>query len=440
MKKRMTAALLGCLLILAQACGDDSDHGGAGPEPAASFPTDSGTGYLYDAGPMKIVELNGTYYDMGRQYGHLLRDPIQGLFQRLDAKLNLADGFLPSVFRAIYEGYIDSRQQALLQGLAAGSGLTREQAALLNVSILFVYFGECSVFSAWDGMTADGYTITGRNWDIPAEGFPAVFRGSTVVAVLNPAGEFHDGHEDNSVALIGPAGWFLGLTVLNEKGLYFEYNNGTLSIPLDYNLEFILSALGGRVTEGLTQNFRAALDDDDRDEVDRYFTANRVLVASLVQVADETEAWHYERSLYEPSRKVQSPSGGDYLYDNPAGTDIFTNHFFFTDWEHQRFLYTSLENDSPSKTFRRLAGMQDLARSYGAPMTVETVEAIMETPIQEGGPLVNRGTQETMPDILDVTNYAAVTDIHDRVFYVYPANEDSGSGWITIDLKKYFHP
>jgi hypothetical protein len=67
-------------LLVMSACGR-----GTSQTPRSSFRTPTGTGYLSRSGPLRILNLQGTYSDMGRQYGALLKHELRELFDQTDA-------------------------------------------------------------------------------------------------------------------------------------------------------------------------------------------------------------------------------------------------------------------------------------------------------------------------------------------------------------------
>jgi len=224
---------------------------------------------------------------------------------------------------------------------------------------------------------------------------------------------------------------------MNSKGLYFEYNNGTTSIPIPDPLSPFSQQ------NGLMQNFYLALDSDTLEEVDTEMTSSKAAVACIVQVADENRAWHYERSPYAVSRKVQSASAsGDCgqhsycYYANPSDTDIFTNFFYLHDWENQdpRSFDLSLAGDSDSKAVRRLYNMQNLAQIYSNNNDVNAVKTIMTTPLDSGGPFLDG----SIIGAEDYTFFSSVADIKNRILHVNSQTNNNPSHWTAIYLNQYF--
>ena len=189
------------------------------------------------------------------------------------------------------------------------------------------------------------------------------------------------------------------------------------------------------------QNFYLALDSDTLEEVDTEMTSSSAAVACIVQVADENRAWHYERTPYQVSRKVQSASAsGDCeqssycYYANPSDTDIFTNFFYLHDWDKQIGFELNLAKDSDSQAVRRLYNMQNLAQTYSNNNDVNAVKTIMTTPLDSGGPFLDGSIEGAE----DYTFFSSVVDIKNKILHVNSQTNDSPSQWTSINLNRYF--
>lgn len=440
--------LTAAALLIFTACSNDS------AAPSSSFSTGTGTGYLRRSDTLWILNLEGSYTDMGRQYGALLKDELQTLY----AQVNSAVGFgqpTTQFILSLLKANRDPREIQILDGMARETGLSPDQHEFLNASLFFIYANlGCSACSATGSQTESGFTIAGRNFDNPRGVFSSILKGKSVLVIYNPRDQFTGAppHRDNSVAAMTQIGWIYGLTNLNSKGIYLEYNNATNSIPippLDMHdpanpdkLIYILS----HIEDGLHQNLYAAFDSDTLEEVDARLSG-KAAIATITQVADKNRVWHYERSPYEVAKKILAGGArGSHSYDNPPDMDIFTNHFFIDTWLHQNLdLYTRFETggiDSGSRTFARLTNLQKLARQSAGRITAETMKTIMTTPLRNdgtGGPFI--GWELTNPD---VTHFTSVTDIAGRVMHIYPnvdahpSFDDYRAQWAAIDLKREF--
>lgn len=439
MKPRIASFVLVLItVLLTVSCGNDTSS------TTASFETPTGTGYLRKSNTLWILNLEGSYTDMGRQYGALLKNELATLDGELEKILG-RNFSVPSVVAAV-KNQMEPREDLLLTGMEQESGLSRYQLERLNTSLFFIYDSGCSAFAATGAQTESGFTIAGRNFDNPRGEFSRILRGNSILVIFNPKDQFtgNGSHRDNSVAIMTQIGWLYGLTTLNSKGIYLEYNNGMNSIPLPTNSATLLAQLSTK-RDGLHQNLYAALDADTLEEVDARFAAP-VAVATITQVADKSRIWHYERSpdFYNPEPTVHAKKlnagearGGTQGYDNPPNMDIFTNHFFLVDWHNQQLIY-SLTNDSGSKTFARLRNLQDLAKQPGIIINPATMKEIMTTPLRAdgtGGPFI-----PTELDSPDVTHFTSVTDIANKIMHIYPYVDTlpDAPHWSVVDLNREF--
>lgn len=409
MKSRVVWFIILALASLAlSSCGCDSSS----PPVKASFSTPTGTGYLRKSDTLWILNLEGSYADMGRQYGALLKNELGTLFTHMDAAIGY-NAPATTLTLNLVKKEMDSREMQMLTGLAMESGLDFDKLEFLNASLFFMYDVGCSAFAATGSQTVSGFTIAGRNFDNPRPKYSQILSGNSILVIYNPKNQFtgNGAHRDNSVAVMTQIGWLYGLTNLNSKGIYLEYNNATNSIPID-------KTKIGQIMNGLHQNLYASFDSDSLEDLDLKLSGP-ALVATMTQVADKNRVWHYERSPYEPAKKIRAGDAkGAYFYDNPPDMDIFTNHFFNDSWLHQRFIYTSPANDSGSRTFARLVNLQNLARQAAGKITPEKMKEIMTTRLLadgSGGPFIAWGL-----DNPDVTHFTSVTDIANTVMHIYP--------------------
>ncbi len=443
LSRLLRLSLLLATLLLLMSCGSDS----SAPPASATFSTPTGTGYLRKSDSLWIINLEGSYTDMGRQYGALLKNELADLFIRIDRLVTPAERGLVNLVKQQSE----TRESQLLAGMAQEIGLTSDQLELVNATLLFMYTtGGCSAFAATGNQTIGGHTIAGRNFDSPRGDYSTIFSNKSILVIYNPKEQFtaNGSHRDNSVAIMTQIGWIYGLTNLNSKGLYLEYNNATNSIPISLkkadgttDIDEMQNRLKSQM-DGLHQNLFASFDCDTLEELDAKMTdpLKMPAVATMTQVADQDRVWHYERSPYEPAKKIAAGEAkGAHAYDNPVNMDIFTNHFFFATWQHQNLdLYTNYAahgTDSASRTFARLINLQNLAKQSAGAITPAKMKEIMTTRLMtdnSGGPFISWGLSND-----DITYFTTVTDIANRVMHVYP-NVDTFPRWGIIDLKQEF--
>ena len=122
-------------------------------------------GWLEEQNGIKILHLNGSYYDMGYQHGFLLKDEIIANFNafcnwivekgftyvQLVQRWNIMKPLLPLC-------YIEE-----MTGMADGSGLSLENISVYNVGFYLVV--NCGSFAIWGNSTTDGILYHARSHD-----------------------------------------------------------------------------------------------------------------------------------------------------------------------------------------------------------------------------------------------------------------------------------
>lgn len=259
-------------------------------------------GQLYKQDAVHLIVLNGSHYEMGRQYGHLLKEQIQWHLGELENDFLVNPGgnnpvdrpapllsheelkakFMPGYYRA--QPY---SQKQMLKGAAETAGLTLEQMVfmdhMLQAVIMAAGISGCTSAAVWGGASKDGRLYTGRNHD-----FGKAWRDRLgqigVIRVTNPTGS------EISVAAATRAGQVnTAIDLMNSKGLYIEFNNADNVRPTS-----------------LPTNMRA-IDDQSYSLVADYQSVAELNVvvpnlkssdALLMLAADPTEARYFELSPY----------------------------------------------------------------------------------------------------------------------------------------------
>ena len=111
-------------------------------------------GWLEERNGVKILHLNGSYYDMGFAHGILLKDDIWKSYrtQLVFSEKNYYD--YERILSVWYdmEPHIPERYKEEMQGLADGANMTFEQVAIINtIPEIFNTFYEdaCCQISLW---------------------------------------------------------------------------------------------------------------------------------------------------------------------------------------------------------------------------------------------------------------------------------------------------
>ena len=257
-------------------------------------------GQLYEQNAVHIVVLNGTYYDMGRQYGHLLKEQINWHFNEIKNDFmvqiggnNPVDQPAPLmdhdvVTKMLMEGFYSAlprNHKQMIKGAAETSGLALEDMVLMDCMLQSVLYaggiggGGCTSAAVWDEASADGRMYTGRNHDF-GKAWRERLGKIAVVRITNPK------DSDISVAAFTRAGQVTSaIDLINSKGLYIEFNNADNVRPLSLPTKM-------RATDNLA--FSLVSDYESVKELDLVVPALKSNDALLMLVADPNQAKYFE--------------------------------------------------------------------------------------------------------------------------------------------------
>ena len=328
-------------------------------------------GLLYKAGKFNVVELHGNFRQMGRQYGHLLKDDLQKFY-----KLSIADtlvkekhleyGVAKYVSAELCKRF-PQRFKEIFYGIAETSGMELEKLLVLNELVTLSHImGDavhCSYIATWDDYSADGTMITGRHFDYPE--FFNKFADYVTVTIFNPT--------DGSVptATVGFLGGIEAVTAMNRGGLFAEVNDGTPSG-------------GNTFMENRIFNFIQILDflfnSSDMTQLDAAMFSSQPVVAILLNVADSNVSYSYEWPTFGIRRRVQ---------DKP-GLLVSTNHFVDPSWG------IAQPSGDIFQTVSRRTNLLALGEKYKGKFSVKVMMEVLDTPYEKGGAQRPRNIYETI--------------------------------------------
>ena len=370
---------------------------------ASSF--EGGTLYKTKDGKYNVLDLHGTYREMGRQYGYLLKDEMQAMYNETKADLvrrgmNEQEQYFES--NTVYQNY-PQRFKEIIIGMSETSGLTLEEQVTLNGALgnLFnVFFfhatpGDpaigCSGTAFWGDYSKDGKLYFGRNWDASQDLMAPYIKYLTLAV-------YHPKEGGNAVANLEYAGAVYTETAMNDKGIFLELNNGGQSDPESYP---------GRQIAVL-ELFAFAIDYSTLSEMESAFETTLASDAYLVQVADSSVAYSFEWATYGVRKRSENVSGLLVTYNSfvppyPEGWVV---------------------NPEPVLDVRR-ANLLSLANSpeYKGKMDVEKYKEFLSVRIEDGGALTSG------------TNFQVIAIPEDRVLWIYGVGY---SDWSEVDLKPLF--
>ena len=355
-------------------------------------------GKLYKAGNIGVLQLSGSYKEMGRQYGGLLKDEIQEFYTIVVDEHYIKDKGLKyeeikGFSEAVYTRYPE-KFKALMSGINETSGLPLEKIVILDqvlgIQFIIAQQGECSAVATWGEYTGGKPLVLGRNLDLAVD-FKEFSRFLNVV-VYNPV-------DDIPTAVVCYPGEITSFTGMNANGVFFEINEGAKSGGNIINEDRLMLPV---------ELVRFLTDYSDFNEFDAAMNTTRSNYAFIVQVADKDAAYSYEASVFDIKRR----SGQE------PGLLVATNDFVNPAWGLTPPL------DAEDKSVQRRDNLLGLANTYKGRITPDTMMQIMDIPFEEGGAAwTNRTAYQVVVEPANNTLWMKTRGIQD---------------WVEIDLNKYF--
>ncbi|MEI6172107.1 MAG: C45 family autoproteolytic acyltransferase/hydrolase [Bacteroidota bacterium] len=393
MRKDFFILILGILLT---ACSSKDN------EPSGDL-YEGGKLYRSHSGAFYIAELHGTFHQMGRQYGLLLKQQIGAFYQEaindyLIGERGVKYDALLQSGRNYYKDFSQSFRD-YLDGMAETNGLDADKTYILSEAIYILGFMGCSSLSAWGEYTPDGQTVTGRNLDLP---FASLRKFSKYlhVVVWNPA------DYPASVASIDYIGGLFYQTALNSKGVFMELQNGENS---DTAHPTGRENANNILLESLFRNTTA-------NEVDKWFHTNLPDCGLIMNASFADHTTIYEWSTFRVAAR------------NADGLISATNDFFDPSWHSYPIPFFDSVNEGIGYTWTRRKNLMRLGEQYRGDITPEKMMMIIDQTLPLDG--------ATFPESgLIKTIYSVVVRPSELKIW-FKVREYSG--WEEIDLKSYF--
>lgn len=290
------------------------------PASAASIPESSGkiltvadadrtfeNGLRADVNGIAVVSLYGTWREMGRQYGMLMKDRLDEVFFFVNTIIEYSVGNAEKArsIIAVQTAQTPYRIREFFEGAAETSGLTVEQLQAVNAVERIGGLPKCSAAFCWGEYTA-GPLVIGRNYDY-SDAF-GLLKDDVAVTVYHPA----DG--SLATATVGYAGEIYAVNAINEKGIFMELNNGKPSANI--------KSPNSRIT-GTTALFSEMFEADELEDWDLFFNTTNCSSSYIINIADSSRALSYEWC------PVDVKQGGK---DLPDGLLVSTNYYVNPDW------------------------------------------------------------------------------------------------------------
>ncbi|RBQ25598.1 MAG: hypothetical protein ALMCE001_01000 [Methanocorpusculum sp. MCE] len=329
--------------------------------PEMTFVSSFEGGDRYLAGNYTVILLEGSYREMGRQYGGLMKTELLAEYAMLTGALE-DRGYTIDYLRSYAAAGTQSqpeRMKEITRGMAETTGLTEEDLAILYYGpALYISMpAGCSYLAVWDNYTTDGSVVLSRNWDLPD--FLEPFNQYYVLAVYQPT----DG--SNGVATFGPAG-SQPETLMNSAGLFIaDDNSGLVPVGQDYRPDLI------------SEFFRLMLDYSDLSGLKTAVLTTRPNLAWIVDVGSPEGAYVFEVGLNET--KVRT---GD-------GVVAAANHFVDPSW--------TLTTPPAAHSVSRYANLLSLAEAAKGTIDAAKMMQIRDVLLADGGATFRHADIEGYP-------------------------------------------
>lgn len=361
-------------------------------------------GKLYKAGELNVVVMKGNFYQMGRQYGALLKNDLQEFYSMAIKQTGIGTEKLP-YDKVLVEMRISLGEQPFyvrewVRGMGETSGLGADKQIIACQILLPIIMGDggCSGLMAWGEYTKDGSAIVGRNWDLPTKALEAYQKFMTV-AVFNPVGSAQ------GVADINYIGQITWQSAMNQSGLFYDLQNGGMSDP--YSAKNRLNSNSALMS--------MMLDSTSLKQVDAFFDAVRSEGGLIINVADAKQGYCYEWGIDDYRRRV----------DDEKGLMAAANHFIDPTWHSTIDIP---EGKRGAWTKERCVNLLALGKQYKGQIDAAKMMEFFDTTIPKGGPSFDSASGVR-------TYYSIVASPEELKLWL---NVRDLQGWTEIDLKPLF--
>lgn len=361
-------------------------------------------GKLYKLDKLNVVVMKGNFYQMGRQYGALLRDGLNEFYNMaakdiaLGAEKNPYEKMLSRAKAALEEQPFYVKEWIRGMGETSGLGADKQIIACQILVPLIMGPEGCSGLMVWGEYTKDGSTLAGRNWDLPGQAL-VPYQKFLTVSVFNPVGS------GQAVADINYIGQIIWQTAMNGSGIFYDLQNGQMSDPMS-------------ASNRLNSNsalMSMMLDSTTLTQVDAFFDAVRSESGLIINVADAKKGYSYEWGTTDYKRRV----------DDEKGLMASTNHFIDPAWHTA----INLPAGKPSAfTKERYSNLLALAKKNKGRIDAQKMMEFFDKTIPQCGATF-------YPESGDKTYYSIIASPKKLKLWL---NIRDFQGWTEVDLKPLF--
>lgn len=320
-------------------------------------------------GRFTLLDLRGSWREMGRQYGALASSQLSEIYRVAIEEHTLDAGAkAPEVAEKMagdFHRNYPHRLREVIAGASETSGLDMPAHLFLNavevIAANDLWFDSarratpacCTSIAVW-GEYSSGPLIFGRNYDY-VEWFKKLAEHLMIVV-------YHPNDGSLAVATIGYPGCIYMTTGMNERGLFLELNNGEPSGgALQYH---------NRIP-AIAELFMFMLDSPDLDQLESFFHTTRSNFAYIVGTADDQTSRCFEWPVFDVKRRLSV---------RRPGLMVATNHFTEPSWGLPR-----PDDDRYWRTRTRRQNLLNIAEHFKGSIDVPRMKKILDTRLEDLG-------------------------------------------------------
>lgn len=361
-------------------------------------------GKLCRAGRLNVVVMKGSFHQMGRQYGALLKNDFSEFYDIGARQLGIGTEKFP--FETVLADMKESlekqpfyvREWVRGTGETSGLGADKQIIASQLLAPIVMGMGGCSGLMVWGKYSSAGATVVGRNWDLPGKAL-VPYQKFLTVSVFNPSGS---GQGVADINYIGQITW---QSAMNQSGLFYDLQNGAMSDPL--------SAKNRLNSNSALMSMM--LDSTSLGQADAFFDAVRAESGLIINVADADRGCCYEWGTSDYKRRV----------DDECGLLAAANHFIAPGW---RVATEVPQGKAAGFSRERCSNLLSLAKANEGRIDAAKMMEFFDATIPKGGPSFHGDSGFT-------TYYTIVAVPKELKLWL---NVRDLQGWTLIDLKPLF--
>jgi len=318
-------------------------------------------GLLSRIGKINVLELTGDHRQMGRQYGKLFKDQLNGFYESaVNGYFIKKERFsylkLLALSRLLFRSY-PPKFKEMFAGMRETSGMSLSKLVMLDQLNAFELvrnqrIGRCSNISAWGDYSVLGTLVIGRNFDQPE--YFKNFNEFLTLTVFNP----DDGIPTMNIGYAGQVGIN---SAMNERGVFLA-NNEAPVIKGD--------AIDICAPNVLLAELEFLMRSSSMSDLERHMKSARTNCPIIVTTADPKSACTYEWT----TRDLKSVCGAG------RGLVVTTNHFVDTSWKRP-----APGPCAYGMTEERSANLRSLGEKHKGKIGAKKMQELLDIGLAEGG-------------------------------------------------------